>query len=176
MEATASLSVEEYLHTSYEPKCEYVDGVLLPKSMPTWEHALLQVWVASLIMRLFPQFAAGAEVRTKLRETEYRVPDISVDYRERATGYAEKPIYLAIEILSPDERIGKTFAKCELYHDWGVPYCWVVDPVQRRAWSYAKGSLPAERSTLEAGEITLPLEQIFSILDQAPQAEEPDSQ
>jgi Uma2 family endonuclease len=170
MEAAALVPVQEYLRSSCEPQCEYVDGVLFPKPMPTWEHALLQVWVASLIMRLFPRFAAGAEVRNKLRETEYRLPDISVDYREKATGYAEQPIYLAVEILSPDERIGKTLAKCELYHDWGVPYCWVLDPVQRRAWSYAKGILPKETSTLEAGEIILTVGEIFSILDRAPQA------
>jgi Uma2 family endonuclease len=88
MEIGTPVSMEEYLRTSYEPKCEYADGVLLPKPVPTWEHALLQVWVASLIMRLFPRFAAGAEVHNKVRETEYRVPDISVDYREKATGYA----------------------------------------------------------------------------------------
>ncbi len=133
METAAPVSVEEYLRTSYEPKCEYVDGVLFPKPMPTWEHAFLQVWVASLIMRLFPGFAAGAEVHSKLRETEYRLPDISGDYREKAIGYAQQPIYLAVEILSPEERIGKTLAKCELYHDWGVPYCWVLDPIERRA-------------------------------------------
>jgi Uma2 family endonuclease len=169
MGTAALISLEEYLRTSYEPKCEYVDGVLLPKPMPTWEHALLQVWIASLIMRLFPRFAAGAEVHNKLRETEYRLPDISVDYREKATGYAEQPIYLAVEILSPDERIGKMLAKRELYHDWGVPYCWVLDPVQRSAWSYAKGSLPRETVTVEAGEIKLTTEPIFSILDRAPQ-------
>jgi Uma2 family endonuclease len=170
METAALVSTEEYLRTSYEPKCEYVDGVLFPKAMPTWEHALLQVWVAALIMRLFPRFAAGAEVHNKLRDAEYRLPDISVDYLEKATGYAEQPIYLAVEILSPDERIGKTLAKCELYHDWGVLYCWVLDPIQRCAWSYAKGSLPEQTVTLQAGEITLIVDQIFSILDRAPQA------
>jgi Uma2 family endonuclease len=120
-------------------------------------------------MRLFPRFAAGAEVHNKLRETEYRLPDISVDYREKATGYAEQPIYLAVEIFSPEERIGKMLAKCELYHDWGVPYCWVLDPVQRSAWGYAKGSPPRGATTIEAGEIKLTSEQIFSILDRLTQ-------
>jgi Uma2 family endonuclease len=83
---------------------------------------------------------------------------------------AEQPIYLAVEILSPDERIGKTLAKCELYHDWGVLYCWVLDPIQRCPWSYAKGSLPEQTVTLQAGEITLIVDQIFSILARAPQA------
>jgi Uma2 family endonuclease len=75
-----------------------------------------------------------------------------------------------VEILSPDERIGKTLAKCEIYHDWGVLCCWVLDPIQRCAWSYAKGSLPKQTAKLEAGEITLTVDQIFSILDEAPQA------
>jgi Uma2 family endonuclease len=71
-----------------------------------------------------------------------------------------------VEILSPDERIGETIAKLERYHDWGVPYCWLIDPKHRRAWNYPKGGELLEASTqLEAGEIKLDVVEVFSVLD-----------
>ena len=39
--------VDEYLTTFYEPSCEYVDGELIQKPAATWEHGILQAWIAS---------------------------------------------------------------------------------------------------------------------------------
>jgi hypothetical protein len=39
MSATAIVSVESYLRRTEKPYCEYVDGVLYPKAMPTKLHA-----------------------------------------------------------------------------------------------------------------------------------------
>ena len=36
------VSVDEYLNSSYEPDMEFVDGVLIPRGMPTIAHSLLQ--------------------------------------------------------------------------------------------------------------------------------------
>ena len=35
----------------------------------------------------------------------------------------------------PEDRLGAMLSKCEEYHAWGVPFCWVIDPVKRTAWS-----------------------------------------
>ena len=41
--ATATLvSLEEYLKTSYEPDCDYVDGVLEERNLGEWNHGDLQ--------------------------------------------------------------------------------------------------------------------------------------
>lgn len=50
--------------------------------------------------------------------------------------YPTEPAALCCEILSPEDRLGAMLSKCEEYHAWGVPYCWVVDPVRRTAWEY----------------------------------------
>lgn len=50
------VSVEEYLHTTYRPNCEFVDGVLFQKPMPTWMHAKLPLKIAKLIEAHFSQF------------------------------------------------------------------------------------------------------------------------
>ena len=39
MATTSFVPVEEYLNTSYEPDCEYVDGEMLQRNMGEPEHA-----------------------------------------------------------------------------------------------------------------------------------------
>lgn len=169
MASTAIVPVEEYLRTEYVPRREYVDGVLIEKPRANWEHSMLQGWLGALIMKLFPQYAAGSELHTRLRHQEYRLPDVAADLRSKITGpYPESAVHLCVEILSPEDRLGETFAKCERYHDWGVPFCWVVDPMKRRAWNYAKGDEPRVVESLNAGGIHLELSEVFSILDGPP--------
>lgn len=166
MSTAVFVPVEDYLSTSYEPPCEYVDGHLIQKSMPTWQHGILQAWIASLILRLYPRFVVGSEVRAHLRPTEFRVPDILVDLPANVnSSYAEQPAYLCIEILSPEDRLGAMFEKCERYHDWGVPHCWIIDPQKRKSWTYPCSGEPAEATNeLTAGEIVLSVTDIFSRL------------
>ena len=172
MASTTFVPVEEYLKNLNDNHCEYVDGVLVEKSMPTWMHGALQAWITVLIMRQYPHYIAASEVRSRIGETEFRLPDIAAQLREiaRNESYAEQPPRLCIEILSPDDRLGATFAKCERYHDWGVPVCWIVDPMKRRAWSYERGGEPSpETEALAAADIQLSLADVFSILDIQPQ-------
>ena len=71
---------------------------------------------------------------------------------------------LCVEILSPSQRPSELFAKCEAYHAWGVPYCWVIDPVKKLAWEYHSDSpvqlIPATGS-LQAGEIAVGCNELF---------------
>jgi Uma2 family endonuclease len=54
-------------------------------------------------------------------------------------------------------------AKCERYHEFGVAYCWVIDPVNKRAWEYHSGSTQREQTaSLSAGELSISLDELFS--------------
>ena len=54
--ATGTLnSVEEYLCTSYDPDCDYVDGALIERRVGSQLHGLLQTLVASHLLRLSKQ-------------------------------------------------------------------------------------------------------------------------
>ncbi|HEX4808329.1 MAG TPA: Uma2 family endonuclease [Bryobacteraceae bacterium] len=168
--AATLVPVEEYVRDLSDSHLEYVDGVLIQKPMPTWMHAVLQAWIAALIMRQYPQYVAGGEVHARLRTTEFRLPDIAVQLREvaQAERYAEHPPILCVEILSPEDRIGAIFAKCEGYHDWGVPVCWVIDPIKWRAWIYERQGEPVlETDYLVASDIRLALIDAFSVLNPA---------
>ncbi|HTU46009.1 MAG TPA: Uma2 family endonuclease [Bryobacteraceae bacterium] len=168
MASTTLMPVEEYLKNIDErPSHEYIDGVLIEKPTGSILHGILQMWFGHLFAR-YPKYAAASEVHSRLRETEFRLPDVAVQRREIALSepYAQTPLVLAIEILSPADKLGATFAKCEPYHQWGVPYCWVVDPHRRRAWVYQSGDEPKlAEDTLEAGDIRFTLSEIFAGLD-----------
>jgi Uma2 family endonuclease len=73
------------------------------------------------------------------------------------------PVLLCIEIVSPPDRAGKLFGKCEDYHSWGVPYCWVIDPDRKIAWEYFPADLEPRKveTALTAGSINLDLADVF---------------
>ena len=165
---TALVSEQEYLSTNYKPACDYIDGVLRQKSMGTRKHGVIQSLLSYLIRMAFRDFQPASEVTVKIRTGKYFVPDLIVQRRDRIQDpYPTEPVHLCVEILSPEDRISETFAKCEEYHAWGVETAWVIDPEARRAWEYRKGQRPLEVSetgTLTAEDISISMSDLFSDL------------
>lgn len=171
--ATASLtSVDEYVHQYIEagkkPACEYVDGLLVPKGMGNRKHSRLQRRLLELL-QAYSEFEAFPELHAKLRETEFRIPDIAVERKPVAESfYPTRTVYLCIEILSPDQTLGQMLEKCEHYHAWGTPYCWVIDPERQTTWQYDRGGEPKARhhvsDLLTADEIQIAVAEIFQVL------------
>ncbi len=163
----SGVSVEEYLATSYKPACDYLDGVLRQKPLPTWKHSVLQTWIAQLIRIGFPGFEVGSEPTVRLSERRYLVPDLAVQRRDCIQApYPTDPVHLCVEIVSPDDHMGDVFTKCEEYHAWGVKTAWIVDPDNERAWEYRAGERPHEIPTdgsLTAEGIAIPLAEVFSV-------------
>jgi Uma2 family endonuclease len=137
MSPTAPISVDEYLKLSIKPYCEYIDGFLRQKAWATTDHARAQFRVCVLLQE--PGYEAYPEVTVRISPTKYLIPDISVS-RDLEDPYPTTPILLAIEILSPDDRLGATLAKCEEYHAWGTPYCWVIDPESKPLGNITKAA------------------------------------
>ena len=161
--STATLvSVEEYLRMTDKPNREYRDGVLYPKPMPTWLHGILQSVLCELLRK--QGLYTGSEVSLLMSPSKVLVPDV-IGARTLQLPYPTDPVLLCCEILSPEDRLGATLAKCEEYHAWGVPFCWVIDPVKRTAWEYNSGAEPTRvASELHAGEISVSVEELFSAL------------
>jgi Uma2 family endonuclease len=122
---------EEYLSSSYEPDCEFEDGVLIERHVGTEKHSWLQIALGSYVFRRRKAWGVNvySEQRNKLRAGKYKLPDICIVQGARpSTPIFEVPPLVAIEILSPEDRpvrVDKTIA------DWlafGVGYVWVIDP------------------------------------------------
>lgn len=158
--------VEEYLASNYKPACEYIDGVLRQKPMPTWMHGYIQGRLIQLISQRFREFLAASEVTVQVRSGKYLVPDVVVQSRDRIQNpYPSEPVHLCVEILSPTDRMSEALAKCEEYHAWGVETAWVVDPEAQRAWEYRAGQRPVEtgnEKSLTAGEISVAVRDLFT--------------
>ncbi len=160
MASTVLMPVEAYLCLTGKPYREYRDGVVSPKAMPTKLHAIVQ---CALLMLLKAQgVRALPELTLRISPTKYLVPDICIA-DDFPGPYPTDPVILCCEILSPEDRIGAMLSKCEEYHSWGVPFCWVVDPVKRIAWEYHRGGEPINPAeSLTAGELAISLTELFA--------------
>ena len=164
MSSTTLVPVEEFLRRTDKPNCEYIDGVLLAKAMPTTAHGRMQLILLLLLNKL--GLEALPEVTVRLTPTKYLVPDV-IAAKHLQSPHPTVPVLLCVEILSPEDRVGAMLAKCEEYHAWGVPYCWVIDPVKRVAWEYAAGVDPsrvADSGQLQVGDIAVGAEDLFTPL------------
>jgi Uma2 family endonuclease len=160
------IPVEEYLQTSYKPACEYRDGVLTQKPMPTYKHSHSQFRINLLLYKHCPDFEASPELSVRLNENRFLVPDVAVQRKDRIQQpYPTEPIHLCIEILSPEDRLSEVIGKAEEYHAWGVEMVWIVDPVNNAAWEFSRNrplhEVPLD-GALTAPEIAIPLAELFS--------------
>jgi Uma2 family endonuclease len=172
MNANSQISAEEYIARFVEggekPTCEYSNGVLFPRSLGTKKHSQVQSNITRLIGIAYDDTLNPLpELTTRLREGQFYVPDLAIEelakpIQGRYPG-PNDPVLLCIEIVSPPDRIGKLFGKCEEYHSWGVPYCWVIDPERKTAWEYfSDDSEPRKvEASLTAGPVQLALTDIF---------------
>jgi Uma2 family endonuclease len=139
MGTKAALPVEEYLHTAFpDLDKEYRDGVLVERSLPDYLHSKTQGLLIALFVALrkaFPVFVCP-ELRVRVRPGLIRIPDVSVYYpNEPQERVPTTPPFVAIEILSLDDRIADVRNKLAEYRAWGVTYVWLVDPHSKRMYS-----------------------------------------
>jgi Uma2 family endonuclease len=159
------ISVEEYLANPGVPESEYIDGVLRPRSMPTLLHGIISYLL--IVMLRGQGVRALAEVSIRPSETRFLIPDVIAGEKIELP-YPIKPMALCVEILAPEDRLSAMFAKCEEFHAWGSPYCWVIDPVRQIAWEYHSNSGPIainRSDTLRAGELSISMEELFAAVE-----------
>jgi Uma2 family endonuclease len=160
------LTPEEFerLYSDEKPYYEYWDGQAIQKPMPTVLHSLLQIVLINLLYEV--GLVSGGEVRLKLSQTRQPLPDV-IAGSELQHPYPTKPFAVAIEILSPDDRMQRVLRRCRFLSEQGIPYIYVFDPEDRTAqrWNHEKGALENIQQ-LEYGEGPLiPVQRIWEELD-----------
>src|SRR5437588_12662631 len=128
MGVKALVPVEEYLRSSYDPDVEYVDGVLVERNAGDWLHSLVQSNIIFGLRRKYPSIKVVPELRGKVRETRYRLPDVSVLLRAPQTKVLLEAPFIAIEILSEADSMSRVIEKLQEYSANGAPHIWVFDP------------------------------------------------
>jgi len=141
MAAETLVSVEEYLSTSYSPDMEYVDGVLLERNVGEWNHGQVQSNVIFALRRKYADIKVIPELRSKVTGTRYRVPDVCVTLRNPHTRVLMEAPYIAIEILSEEDRINRLIEKLKEYAAIGTPNIWVFDPRLQQMFTFRSEEL-----------------------------------
>src|SRR5579863_7711246 len=154
MDVLAGISVEQYLHSSFpDLDREYRDGALVERSMPDYLHGKTQALLTALFMALRKRLSLYpcAETRMMLRAGRFLIPDVAVFHPHEPGLIPDTPPLIAIEILSPDDRLTEVREKLEEYRTWGVPHVWLVDPRSRRFYKCDPGL--TETSSLSVPEL-----------------------
>jgi Uma2 family endonuclease len=155
MGAKTAISVAEYLRTSYpDLDREYRDGEVLERALPDRLHSFTQGLLIALFAALRGQVFLYPELRVQLGPRRFLVPDVSVYYPENPVRLVpDTPPFIAVEILSPDDRMSEVVAKLAEYRKWGVPHVWLVDPHAKRMYTCGNGLV--EVATLRVPELNL---------------------
>lgn len=170
MASRTLVSVEEYLRTSYRPDCDYVDGEIVERNLGELDHSDLQGEIVTYFRTRLRKSGVFAypEQRVQVSPTRFRIPDVCVLTSKPTEQIFRTPPFIAIEILSKDDRISAMQERIDDYLNFGVRYVWLIDPRTRRAWTYTKeGSIEARDFILctEDPAIELPLPEIFHALE-----------
>ena len=74
------LTVREYLASSFEVDCDYVDGHIEERNVGEYDHSKLQFFFVRWFDDHSEEWGVGVviETRVQVSPTRFRVPDISV--------------------------------------------------------------------------------------------------
>ena len=163
------IALDEYLSTSYDPDCEFVDGELVQRNIGESDHSALQGIIFAMLYNqstkagiyVFP------ELRVQVAATRYRIPDITVTARKVRGRILREPPFLCIEVLSPEDRGSRMELKIDDYLAFGVRHIWLIDPRRKKAWSYTNEGKREPSAVLTTSEprLTLNLDEVFAKLD-----------
>jgi Uma2 family endonuclease len=162
------LSVEDYLHSSYSPDCDYVDGELQERNLGEFEHAEVQAALAAWFRNHSKEWniRAVTELRIKVAPTRFRIADVCLLSRDQPVEQVPTRAPLAIiEVLSPEDRVSRYQQRLDDYRRMGVNNIWVVDPETRRGYDCSSGSWIHRQSlSIANSPITVDLATIFAEL------------
>jgi Uma2 family endonuclease len=165
MAAGSLVSVHEYLTSAFSPDCDYVDGVIEERNLGERDHSRLQTAIILYLGTRRKEWGIHvfAEMRVQVSATRFRVPDVCVVAGpEPAEQIFRTPPFICIEILSPDDRIGRVQQRIDDYIAFGVPYIWILNPENRKAYRCtAEGMLEIRELRTGNPEIVVPLEALF---------------
>lgn len=147
------LTLEEFLELpEEEPALEFVEGEVTQKVSPQGEHSTLQYAVAEIFNR-FERPRKLVRAFTELRARfsgAAPVPDVSV-YRwdriprtpsGRVANVFTEPPDIAIEIVSPSQRVNALVRRCLWYVRHGVRIALLIDPDDESIILFRPDTLP----------------------------------
>jgi len=165
--ATAALvSLEEYLQSSYEPDCDYVDGALEERNLGDKGHS----WLQKLLIKYLAlreedwKVQVYPELRIRVSPKRVRIPDVCIFAESvEIDSVPTVPPLVCIEILSPDDRWTRVERRIEDFLAMGVPHVWVFDPKEREVFDCSNaGNRLVKEDVVEAPPVVIRLPELFA--------------
>jgi Uma2 family endonuclease len=139
------IPLEDYLRTSYDgPDREYLDGEVVERNSGSNPHSESLWRLIILFAGLSKHCAINGRpaLRVRVAERRFRVIDLAVYAGEPPSELVPaSPPLIAIEILSPDDRMAEMLEKLREYRRWGVTHVWLVDPEARILYTFTEDAL-----------------------------------
>ncbi len=172
MATAALIPIAEYLATTYRPDCDYIDGEVLERNLGEKPHSILQTFFAALLFLHEADWGliALTEQRVQVSPTRFRIPDVCA-YRPAGPtgGIIVVPPLLCIEVLSSRDTLGNMQKRIDDYLAFGVPNIWLIDPVDRLAWTADQSgihALPHDGAfTIVQTPVRIPIADLYARLD-----------
>ena len=137
-----SITLEEFLANDYE-SYEYVKGELVPMSITTMVHGEISSNIVFLLGKHVRQNQLG---RIYTAGTTFRIgesgrkPDVAFVSQERLPENRNQaspiPPELAIEVVSPSDKVYDVQEKALEYLDAGTRMVWVIEPIAKTVTVY----------------------------------------
>ncbi len=168
------MSIEEFWRRQDEQPFELIDGEIIPLMTPKIFASDLY---AKQIETALEQFTIPNQLGTVFVETTFILPDTSdrnwvkgsrqpdvlflekarlEDYRKNTPDWKQRALMLipdlAIEIVSPTDRMPKVWRKAAVYLEDGVRLVWVINPMRNTVTVFAGDESPI---TLDATQTLL---------------------
>lgn len=104
------------------------------------------------------------EQRLQVAQDRFRIPDLCLFQGSRSQEQVFRtPPFLCIEVLSRNDTFDSLQDRIDDYLTFGVPYVWVINPRNRKAWVYTPdGAQEVKDGILRAGEIQATIDELFS--------------
>lgn len=160
-----SVTVEEYLSSSFEHDMELIDGQLKERPMPTPLHAFVQGLLCYWFVKHTQEWGLLAlpEARTQVRSGNFRLPDISIVKTGAQFGkFLDNPPLIALEILSPEDTFSDLLDRASDLSRMGVEHVWLFDPENHKAYIYAGGWRLEDKLSVPNSPVYLDLEWLWS--------------
>jgi len=165
MKTDELISVREYLTTSYDPDCDYVDSVVEERNVGERDHSKLQGAVIANYYNRRREWGIHVypEQRIQVSPTRFRIPDVCIIAGpEPEDQVFRTPPFICIEILSPEDRLSRVRERLNDYLRFGVPYAFLLDPETRKAYRWTTaGMTEVTELRTENPDTLVPLESLF---------------
>jgi len=164
------ISVNEYLHTSYHPDCDYVDGVIEERNLGELDHAEVQRELLLWLSRHEREWGVRTlpEIRVQTSPTRFLIADICIaSVTAPREQIIQTPPVAIIEVLSPEDRVPRYATRLDDYRGMGVKHIWVIDPATRKGFDCSSGSgIETTSFSVSESPIHIDLAAIFAAIDE----------